>query len=255
MAGSTEEISYSYIGNIDPTAHPHAYSDSNNPEEGSARVEFDLELFDKDPKKAIELLTKMSDKELLEFVPKDPETGKPAQLKGVDDEIIAAREARLVYVYRMMVRGATNVDISKAIGVSPARVVRLKREVQERIRAQIGRIDFGLYAAETMGFYREAKFMAMSIAGSQNSKASERMYALQTALKTQKDEQDFLAKCGVFKHVDTENDLLTGLTKQDSSEEDDIGSMLSDLARALKDDAAVISHGQAQEAGYDEVSE
>jgi len=145
---------------------------------------------------------KMNDESLLDYVP-DPNSAT----KGHNRISRSERDARLVLVQRLMIRGVTHQQMAEKLGVSPRMVTKLKVQVRERLKSEVGNMDFGAYAGETVCFYRELRGTAMIMAGTNNLTPRDKMTAMNTALRADEAMQNFFDKCGVFDAIKGNNTL------------------------------------------------
>lgn len=156
---------------------------------------------------------------------------------GHNQETRLAREARLVWIIKAMAKGFDNTTMAVALGISIRRLSQLKKEVHQRVRRQISKIDMGCYAGFTMQFYEDAAAMLMNMASQGSTPQAVRISALLAAMRAKKDQQTFLGKLGVFKNFNQGDDLVrrlqTELTGQDGAE-----ASLTDVAMAFKAAAA-----------------
>lgn len=199
-----------------------------------------------DEKHAVLQLIQMEEPDLLRMVQNS------GAMLGQSRESRLAREARLALVHRMTLRGDTLERMSIRLGISISRVAQLKKVVNERIRNQISRVDFGLYAGQQMSFYQQVKYTALSLSEDKSMPATAKMSALVLALRAAKDEQGFLRHCGVFKQFTHGDDLIKRLQTEDNGTGGSANTM-TDIAMAFKKMAVIAAKGGNLEEAVDAV--
>lgn len=195
---------------------------------------YNLEEFDKDERKVIDKLIKMTEGELLQIIPtkKGSSTGKSGPYLGADWE---TKEARILYVHKMSLRGIANDVIAQQLKVSTRTVYTLKQEVNRRIKEQMVRIDFGLFAGTTCSFFEEVRSSCMVMASSKTVSDRDKLYAFSTAMKAQNDMIRFLDMCKVFNGLSSDNVVAGAFSSHGQKEDDEVQSVMDSLADALKD--------------------
>ena len=192
-----------------------------------------------DEKRAILDMLQMNEDQL------EPLALQASTLLGHTRESRLAREARLTLVHRYGQRGMSVEMIALKLGISTRRVGDLRKTLNERIRRQVSKIDFGLYAGEQLSFYQTMKQLALGMFEDETNPGTTRMSAAILALRAAKDEHQFLQKCGVFKGFHNGDDLLKRLnTEHDGTGGADL--VLTDVAMAFKRQAAILAQAESR---------
>jgi len=192
-----------------------------------------------DEKRAVLDMLQMSEDEL------EPMALQASTLMGHSRESRLAREARLTLVHRYGQKGMSIEKIALKLGISTRRVGDLRKTLNERIRRQVSKIDFGLYAGEQLSFYQTMKHLALGMFEDDKNPGTTRMSAAILALRAAKDEHQFLQKCGVFKGFHNGDDLLKRLnTEHDGTGGADL--VLTDVAMAFKRQAAILAQAESR---------
>lgn len=189
---------------------------------------YPIEGLSKEQKNVIKHLIECGDEELLEMLPRKGD--KITYIKTNSE----AKEARLLYVHRMTFRGASNQDIADKLQCSPRNVTKIRRVLDQRIRDQICRMDFGLFAGYTHSFFEEVRSSCMLLATSKNASVKEKVYAMSMALRAQNDMIAFLEKCKVFSTLSSDNSIAGAFTSHQQEDQDEITVVMDNIATALK---------------------
>jgi hypothetical protein len=201
----------------------------------------DLSDFEGKELEVVKKFISMNDDMLSEFVPTDPER------KGGNRISSWEKEARLVYLQRLMIRQLTVEEISKELKISPRMVLRLKAQLRDRTKQSISSLDFGLYAGETFNFYREVRGMSMLLASHSKVSPNSKISALNTAMRSESELQKFFALSGVFDAVAKNNpmveSMITGMVQENKQDENTM--LLDRIAGFLEEEAAEILHTSA----------
>lgn len=154
-------------------------------------------------------------------------------LLGHSRESRLAREARLQLVHRMTMKGYPIERMSLTLGISLRRVHDLKKVISSRLKRQMSRMDFGMYAGEQMQEYTALKQLAIGIAEDSTNPMTSRMAAFVLALRAMKDSHVFLQRLGVFKQFNNGDNLITRL-QSEMAGHDGAEATLTDIAMAFK---------------------
>jgi hypothetical protein len=191
---------------------------------------YNLDSFKNKEKETIKRFLAMSEPELSRFLPKKddpPNTNDP--------EVAMRREALLVMVHKLSLRGITISDMAKHLNLSMRQISIYKAKIKERLKHQVQEIDFGLFAGETMSFYREIRNMAITLASNKDVSTKDKSICINTALKAEGALHKFLERCGVFSALES-NPLSEGIGKsaQKTEQSNDLDKVLFEWAASLK---------------------
>ncbi len=221
------------VGGVDPAVD---MMDGGAADQADDLVTF--ESLPQDEKSAVLMMLQFTDKQLM------PLALQASTLLGHTRESRLAREARLHVVHKLRMKGYTLAAISLKLGIGPRRVSELVKTLDTRIKQQISKIDFGLYAGNQIADYQALKHLAMTIVGDESHPMTSRMASFAMALRSMKDEHVFLQRCGIFRQFQTGDDLIKRLqTEADGSEGATVS--LTDVAQAFKKHAALMAHRDA----------
>lgn len=141
-------------------------------------------------------------------------------------------EHRRHQVYLMTLRGIPRTVQAELLGVSIFTIEGDVAENKQRMKREVYEMDFPLFIAETLCFYKEMRSSALNIAFDDANKKDNksRLGAMQLALQAEKDKHAFLEAAGFYKAVrDAESAKELPMLNRETTDDQDFNSLVTVL--------------------------
>lgn len=216
------------------------------PPEEYVESEVCLDAFSVDEQVVIKKFLHMHESELMEYLPKT----KGSKNNSKDPETQLSMQARFVYVYKLKLRGVGDTEIAKRLDISTRMVREVKKKIGLKMKEQVSGMDFGVYAGETVSFYREIRSMSLALFGSKEISPMGKVSCLNTAMKAESELRQFFRECGVFEALGDGNPLTQRAKEQSmEGESTDFQDDLLTLALSLREEYAKSNYEASLEDG------
>lgn len=150
-----------------------------------------------------------TDHDLQEFIEPHPERANNKTHKLTLEQ----REARLVLLHRMIIRKVPPEEIRGILNISYVFYQNLKKELDQRMRLDVTKMDVPYLIGDSMAFFDEVRSMALTMASSSAVKSpNTKIAAMQAALRAENDKNEFLTKVGVYSAPVVEHIVKTIIT-------------------------------------------
>lgn len=177
------------------------------------------------------ILMNLNEEELQKYLPE--KNSSVNNKKNLETNV--KKEARLAIVHKMSLRGLTMEQMSAELGVSMRSIATYKKVINKRIKTNLTRIDFGVFAGETLSFYQDIQSTCMLYASSKTITDRARNAYLNTSMKAREQLINFLDRCGVIDAVRGNNPLVKNMGDASDKTNDSVSEILTELAMEFKD--------------------
>jgi len=156
----------------------------------------------------------------------------------ITKEELAVRRTK---VQQLLMRGIHKNDIAEKLGIHLKTVYSDINAMKKQIRQNVMQLDFPLFVGETMGFYEEAKQVALRIATDETEKDKKvRLQALGAAVSAEDSKHRFLSQAGMYKAINPDKAYSNLLQSDTISMQDVLKSIETKLSNIVPDEAATV---------------
>jgi hypothetical protein len=141
-------------------------------------------------------------------------------------------EYRRHQVYLMTMRGVPRVTQADVLGVSIHIIENDILENKQRMKREVYEMDFPLFLAETLCFYKEMRSAALNIAYDESigKDYKTKISAMTLALQAESDKHKFLEAAGFYKAVrEAESSKELPMLNRETTDDEDFNSLVTVL--------------------------
>jgi hypothetical protein len=139
----------------------------------------------------------------LEMAFPDPSAAPAERLAAIghaDNAVGYVKEYKLKLLHRLLMRNLPIDLISAQLDMHPRNVLKLRVELNRRLKAEAQNVDTYTFFGKTLGFYDEVRATALRIATDTKIASGSRVAALGTAVAADSAKLRFLEMAGFFDH-------------------------------------------------------